>query len=248
MIDSYLQDLLRIGLTEGESKVYLSLIKLGSSTVGPIVKDSGVAYSNVYSILQRLIEKGIVGYITKNKTRYYQAVSPSNLYLYLEKKEKEITQQKKDLKLIIEKLNKLKIIKPTQEAKIFLGKKGLRGAYEELFFGATKRDENLFFYIHEEEYAQEADLFYFSMLELSKSIKLRGICNEEGRNSEFNKKATFMKIKYVNFPIPGNIEICKDKLLLVSWEKPVIAVLIHSKSLAENFRKYFNSVWKQAKT
>jgi len=44
------------------------------------------------------------------------------------------------------------------------------------------------------------------------------------------------------------LEICKDKLLLVSWEKPIIGVLIHSKSLAENFRKYFNSVWNKAST
>ena len=72
-------DLLKIGLTEGETKVYLALSKLGSSTVGPIVKESKVAYSNIYDILNRLIEKGIVSFIIKQKTKYFQAASPSNL-------------------------------------------------------------------------------------------------------------------------------------------------------------------------
>ena len=72
MVNKEIFDLLKIGLTEGESKVYLALTELGSSTVGPIVKKSGVAYSNIYDILHRLIEKGIVSFIIKNKTRYFQ--------------------------------------------------------------------------------------------------------------------------------------------------------------------------------
>jgi len=76
-------DLLKLGLTEGEAKVYIALSGLGSSTVGAIVKKSGVAYSNIYDILNRLIEKGIVSYIIKSKTKYFQAASPSNLIDYL---------------------------------------------------------------------------------------------------------------------------------------------------------------------
>ena len=49
-------NLLKIGLTEGEAKVYLALSELGSSTVGPIVKKSRVAYSNIYDILQQFVD------------------------------------------------------------------------------------------------------------------------------------------------------------------------------------------------
>ena len=44
-------ELLKVGLTDGETKVYLALSEIGSSTVGPIVKKSGIAYSNIYDVL-----------------------------------------------------------------------------------------------------------------------------------------------------------------------------------------------------
>jgi len=240
-------DLLKIGLTEGEAKVYVALSELGSSTVGPIVQKSGVAYSNVYDILNRLIEKGIVSFIIKAKTKYFQAVSPSNLFDYLEDKEKEIINQKNSLKKILPELEKLQGVKPQQSAEIFLGKKGLKTAYEKLLSGATKNDENLFFYIHEKEYAKESDLFYFSINEILKKVSMRGICNEGWKDSDFLKDAKYLDLRYVEFPIPGNMEVCKDKILLVSWEKPVTATLIHSQSIANNLRTYFNDVWRIAK-
>ena len=45
MANKELHELLKIGLTEGEAKVYLALSELGSSTVGPIVKKTKVANS-----------------------------------------------------------------------------------------------------------------------------------------------------------------------------------------------------------
>jgi len=63
------QDLQGIGLTDGETKAYLAMLELGSSTVGPIAKKSGISYSKIYEVLQRLIDKGIVSFIVKEKTR-----------------------------------------------------------------------------------------------------------------------------------------------------------------------------------
>ena len=247
MTNEELFDLLKIGLTEGESKVYLSLSELGSSTVGPIVKKSRVAYSNIYDILNRLIDKGIVSFIIKNKTKYFQAAPPSNLVLYLDKKEKEISSQKESLKKILPDLEKLQEVKQAEEAEIFLGKKGLRTAYEKFIKNASKGDELLFFYIHEERYGEESNLFYNSIVDLSRKIKNRGICNKNYRKSWFAKKSKFLKMKFSDIPIPGNIDILNDKILIVSWRDSIFSVLIHSQSLADNFSDYFNQVWKQAK-
>jgi len=100
--------------------------------------------------------------------------------------------------------------------------------------------------MHEEEYAEESDLFYFSIIDLIRKMPIRGIGNENTRNSKFTKKAKWIKMKFVNFPIPGNMEVCRDRLLLASWKKPIISVLIHSQNMADNFRNYFESVWKVA--
>src|SRR3989344_2574665 len=192
MVNHEMFNLLKIGLTEGEAKVYLALSELGSSTVGPIVKKSKVAYSNIYEILNRLIEKGIVSFIIKNKTRDFQAASPSNLIQYLDKKQEQIIQEKEALEKILPDLEKLREAKSKQEAEVFIGKKGLRTAYEKLWFA---------------------------------------------------KKAKHLTMRFSNLPLPGNIDIINDKILLVSWGESIFSVLIHSQSLADNLRKYFNEMW-----
>jgi sugar-specific transcriptional regulator TrmB len=239
-------NLLKIGLTEGEAKVYLALSELGSSTVGPIVKKAGVAYSNIYDILHRLIEKGIVSFIIKNKTKYFQAASPSNLVQYLDKKQEKIIQDKELLKKILPDIEKLQEIKSKQEAEVFIGKKGLRTAYEKLCKDASKHDEILFFYIHDEKYAEESNLFYNSAVDLVSGTKNRGICNADYENSWFAKKSKHLNMRFSKLPLPGNIDIINDKILLVSWGENIFSVLIHSKSLADNLRNYFNEMWLKA--
>ncbi|MEK6811782.1 MAG: helix-turn-helix domain-containing protein [Nanoarchaeota archaeon] len=243
MINNEIFDLLKIGLTEGESKVYLALSEIGSSTVGPIVKNSKVAYSNIYDILNRLIDKGIVSFIIKNKTKYFQAASPSNLIQYLDKKQEQIAQEKESLKKILPDLEKLQESKSKQEAEVFIGKKGLRTAYEKLVKNTSKNDEILFFYIHDNKYAEESNLFYNSIVDLVNKTKNRGICNTEYKGSWFAKKSKHLTMKFSNLPLPGNIDIIKDKILLTSWGESIFSVLIHSESLANNLKNYFNEMW-----
>lgn len=242
-----ISELLKIGLTEGEAKVYLSLSKLGTSTVGPIVKESKVAYSNIYDILNRLIEKGIVSFITKQKTKYFTASSPSNLMDYIDKKENEIKNERQALQKILPDLEKLQESNQPQEAEVYIGTKGLKTAYEKMYKETAKNEEALFFYIHKEEYAEESNLFYSSIASVAKSTINKGLCNKEYKKSWFSKKSKHLKIKYVNFPIPGIIDIVKDNVLITSWEPSPTAILIHSKTIADNFRNYFNEVWKIAK-
>lgn len=236
-------ELLKVGLTDGEAKVYLALSKLGSSTVGPIVRKSGVAYSNIYDVLDRLIKKGIVSFVIKSKTKYFQAASPKNLLLYLDNKEKEINLQKIELAKILPELEKLQESFPSQEAEIFVGKKGLRTGYEKMLRGKSKKDELLYFYLYEKEYAEESDLFYHSIQELSKRVNMRGLSNKEYKKSWFAKKSEFLNIKFLDFPVPGNIDIIGDMVLVVSWHSEIVGILIKSKSIADNFRNYFNKVW-----
>ena len=61
------QALEKIGLTEGEIKVYLALIELGSSSITSIIKKSGISGSKTYEVLDRLASKGLIAHITKNK-------------------------------------------------------------------------------------------------------------------------------------------------------------------------------------
>lgn len=243
------EDLTKLGLTQGEAKVYLALLKLGSSTVGPIVKESKIAYSNIYEVLERLTKKGLVTFIKKEKTKYFQATPPNRLEEYLQNKEKEIQGQKDSLKKLMPSLNKLiKNEKSKTEAEIFIGTNGLKTAYEKLVENVTKNDELLFFYIYEKEYAEKSDLFYNNIFESSKKAKSRGLANKEYKKSWFMEKAKkYWKMKFVDFPLPGNIDIIHDKIFIVSWHPEITGILIQSESIANHFRNYFNKIWEIGK-
>ena len=244
-----ISDLLKIGLTEGEAKVYASLLELGPSSVGPITKRAKVAYSNVYEILERLLKKGIITLIIKNNVKNFQAVSPNNLSKFLDKKQEELNNQKKMLKEALPRIEELQNTYPKQEAELFIGLKGLRAAYIELFRGSTSKDENLWTYIHDKKFERQMDKFYIhEWIELSKGIKSKGLSDVAFKKSRFIKEYKKKhNIKFVDFPIFSQGEVFKDRFLLISWEEPVIAVLVTAKHVSENFRKYFYSVWDAAK-
>ena len=80
----------KIGLTNNESKIYLSLRILGTTTTGPLIKKSKIHASKVYEGLNRLIEKGLVTYVVKSNTKYFQAVEPERLFDLIEKRREEL--------------------------------------------------------------------------------------------------------------------------------------------------------------
>jgi len=243
-------ELKRLGLTEGEANVYLALLKIGSSTVGLIVKESGVSYSKIYEVLGRLIEKGLVSFIIKEKTKYFQSVKPNRLLEFLKQKEEELKKDKEALQKILPVLEGISKNKDNQTAEIFIGLKGLKTAYELLLKDYSKNIPLSFFYVHDEKYAEVANEFYekeflyFNEL----GIKVRGISNTDLKKSKsFSKPPIFVNLKFVDFPLPATIDIYQDKVLLATWRDKPFAYLITSKEISENLMNYFNQVWKLAK-
>ena len=94
----------RIGLTKSEIAVYLALLKLGQTTAGPIVDEARVTRSKIYDILERLKNKGLVSYITKQSTKYFSAADPHTILHYLDEKESEIKEEKSSVLKILPQL------------------------------------------------------------------------------------------------------------------------------------------------
>src|SRR3989339_40224 len=70
------------GLTETEEKVYLSLLKQGTSLASDIIKKTQLHRTTIYDVLERLISKGFVSYIIQNKIKYYSATNPSEFLVF----------------------------------------------------------------------------------------------------------------------------------------------------------------------
>ena len=245
---SMLDDLISIGLTSGEAKVFLTLLKLGSAKVGQIVKDSNVSYSKVYDVLDRLSSKGLVSHIIFGNIKYFNAVEPFRLEEYIKSEEQEVRKQLETANKVIPELAKIADKNRQNDmAEIFIEDKGIRTAYEILLRDATSKDILYYFYPFE-GYHSIASPFYsrLYLFQKQKKVQQRGIATLDFKQSKhYAEISKAVKMKFVNFPLPATMDIFKDKLLIISWEN-VVGILISSKEITGHFRNYFNSIWKLA--
>ena len=103
-----------------------------------------------------------------------------------------------------------------------------------------------------EESSKIIDLFYKKSADFfnEKKNKWKGVTHTNFLKSEqakFLNSNAFMETRFLDFPIPSNIDISEEKVLLISWDEDPTAILISSRSVAQDYRKYFEEIWKIAK-
>lgn len=236
--------LIKLGFTEGESKAYVALCELGPSTVGPIVKRSSIAYANIYDVLRRLEEKGLATHIKKGKTKVFSAAPPTELKILLKQKRNELNKQEDIISAIIPEIKQLQGKHEPEQAEVFLGYSGLRAAYDKMI--ENEAEKNIIsIYKQEEEFAQAAEELFYEVYNKYPYLKIRVISDEQFRNTTYAKKVKH-PIRYTDKAIPSQIDILGYKSLIISWQKPVMATLISAKPFADNFKKYFDSLWDES--
>ncbi len=239
--------LIDVGLTPGEAKVYLAMIHIGPSRVGKIVEMSGVSQSKIYNVLDRLILKGLASYNLQDNIKYFQSLEPSRLHEYIQRKEDEVRRQKEALTQIISDLSKNVNAAKRSTSEIFMGERSLRSAYMTLLSDSKRGDILRYFYPYPNAH-ENASPFYsrFYKYQKSKGLVERGIVNSDFKNSHhFKEIPKDVKLRHVNFPLPGTIDIFADKLLIIDW-KTITGILITSSEIAGIFVDYFDSIWKIA--
>ncbi len=249
---SYLE---KIGLTKGEIKVYISLLELGATTAGPLIKRSGIQKSAVYFCLETLIEKGLVSYIIKNNVKHFEAGSPERLLDYLETREKEIEKQKKNVQEIIPQLYaKLEHPEKRGKARLFEGWPGMKSAFDDILRSSSPKDEYLIYSVCvDQEIMPRFRRFIgkFHQLRYRKKIPTKIIVSEELKDSigKDRGKEPYIEVRYLpkGLSTPTAINVYADKMLLAIWTKEPSALIIENKSVSDSFRQYFKVLWKSAK-
>lgn len=242
----------KIGFTEGETKVYLALLKLGETSITPIVKESRVSKSKIYDILDKLIEKGIVGYITRDGTKQFTANDPKMIIEFLKKKEEAIEATRKEAEKILPELTLQRAtLGKKKTAEIYEGFHGLKAIREELISALKRGDEFLVLgapKIANEKW--EAWFLDFHKRREQREVKMRIIYNSNAKEfGKIREKFTLTKVKYLpnNLISPNWIDVYKDTILFVVLLREPLTFVIRDKSLANSFRGYFDIMWNVSK-
>jgi predicted transcriptional regulator len=235
MDTSILEDL---GLTGTQIKVYLALLELGECTAGPILKETGLQNSVLHLTLGKLVGKGFVSYISRGKRRYYRPADPKTILKFIDERKKRFEEILPDL------LSRHKSVEK-EVAEVYEGYKGLRLMLYELISDSKKGDEYLYFSFYTDNPDDFDNVYnfyrYFEKEREKKGIITKGIV-PLSRREKF-KGRNLRNIKFVDFPVPTNISIFRDKVVLTPWADRQVSFMIYSKQLADSFRKYFYSVY-----
>jgi HTH-type transcriptional regulator, sugar sensing transcriptional regulator len=233
-----------IGLTKWESDSYVTLLKIGSTTTGPLVKRSGVPQSKIYSVLDSIIEKGLVTYIVKGKVKYFQATDPKRILTLFKEKEKQVE------KLI----NSLPLPEPSS-VEMFEGLKAMRIAWATTVEN-SKKEEEIYGYSQGIDYPEEVSEFWGWCHERSSIKKLKDYLLISKKNKEeFEQlipKEELPKIKqytkYSEVVFPGDVGIFRDQVLLYNWNYPYKLIVITDKALAKQYKDFFMDLWGKARS
>lgn len=239
----------KIGLTVGEIKVYLALLKLGNTTAGPIVDEAKVTRSKIYDILERLKNKGLVGYITKNSTKYFSAANPNNILEYLDKKELEIKEEKKAIEDILPQLLKQIQEKQKSLAEIYIGINGMENAFDLLVQEFNSAEPYYAFGAGQGENVKQIQLFFIRLHEkrIKKKVKSYIIFNENSKGLfKSQEKSKLVESKYLKISTPAAINIYKDYTIIAILNEEPITFIIRNKETTDSFKEYFKIMWQMA--
>lgn len=238
-----------IGLTNGEIKVYLALLKLGNTTVGPIGDESKVTRSKIYDILERLKNKGLASYVTKNSTKYFNAADPNNLISYINAKEQQIKKEKEAIENILPELIKQAQEKQKSVAEIYIGMKGMENAFNALANVFDKKEPYYAFGAGKGENTKEIQLFFTKLHKKRVMCKVKSyiIFNAISKGLfQSQEKSNLVESRYIKITTPAAINIYKDYTIIAILNEEPITFLIRSEETADSFREYFKVMWQTA--
>ncbi|MFC2134413.1 TrmB family transcriptional regulator [Bacteroidota bacterium] len=240
-----------IGLSKNEIKIYFALLELDQASATPIVKKSGIPNSKVYPTLEKLIQKGLVSFVVKNRVKYFQASEPENFLDLLEKKEVQINQQKETIKALIPEIKKRRETNSEkQEATVYEGIKGVKAAFDEILSNLESGNKYYVFTLGNELEKVELKSFFrnFHAKRVRKNITVNFIANTSLKkvfqeHHDYKK----MSIKYSDQTFPSGIFIFANKVMTVVWCKKPTAFVITSKNNYDRYKEFFEESWKNAK-
>jgi sugar-specific transcriptional regulator TrmB len=234
-------DLSRYGLTRVEEKVYMALLQNGSQQAGAITKVTGIHRRTVYDAISRLIEKGLVSYIKSGSIKVYQAAHPERLLELLKEQENILSKDLPQLEALYES-------RPGRHETVFYrGKKGLKVLFDDqlkseqevLMQGATPvAIERLQFYFP-----------HYDRTRLEKKQKIRMLFDQRIKGKSYVQDIPLAETRVMKTAHPQDVVTCiyGDSVAIITFAEKPFGILIREHVIAEQYRNYFEILWKQAK-
>ncbi|MGV8161811.1 MAG: TrmB family transcriptional regulator [Candidatus Nanoarchaeia archaeon] len=239
------KELMNLGLTKNESKVYLALLEKGMSSASELIEKTGLHRAVVYDVLGRLMEKGLTSQMLASRKKYFEAASPHRLVELLDEKKKEV-------ELLLPALMDLSNFSEALDVKVYKGKEGIKTVLEDLVRAKPKEWLVLnsggktfgvlpFFLTQLQKKRVKEKIFLKALMIDDKESRKRGLA--------FDDDFTTIKFLPKEMKTPSVINIYGDVVVMYNVkEDNSFAIVIKNKTLSKSFREYFMYLWSKGKS
>lgn len=235
------QSIMDIGLSENESRVYLSALRSGQSPASEIAKNAGLNRVTAYGILEKLERKGLVQVVQSAGIQQFNAVHPD---IFVERARQKVNVLDQNLPSL-RRLMQDHYMRPN--VRFFEGIRELKKAYAETLKSKTDilnyaNSKNI--RDHWAEYDEE-----YVLKRKRKKIFLRGVAPDDriGRRVQQGDRFYFREtrlVKLSDFEVENEVNIFNNSMLIASFAPHPFAILIDSKTVADTQRQIFELLWR----
>ena len=232
------------GLTINETKVYLTLLKIGKSQTGKIIKKSKIASGKVYETLGKLIDKGLVEVVIKNGVKQFIASDPESILLYMEEKKNNIIKQTKDLTNILPELKKIREMEIPTEGVYLI--KGFRGIKPIVYNALKKSKKHIKIMGVRSRKDQKYNLFWRQWHNERTGLKKKAQMLFTDKNTsywKFIQTLKYTEVRHNQGVSPSSMMIIDNNSFIFSYEKEVTCIHIISEDIAKSFSLFFENLW-----
>lgn len=239
--------LIEIGLSEKEAAVYVAALQLGLTSVQQLADRSKVNRTTVYPVIESLMKMGLMSSIEKEEKTFYVAESPENIKRVIDKQKLEI--EKKEM-LIASAVNELMDLENIAGEKPLVRYydtyEGINSAMMRNFskpkhsevFSLSRMDTVMKLFPNQKEIGDER---------VRNKIKAKFIyTTENGPIPNDTDPAKYREAVYVDLKdndFNGELVICDNKLVMISYSNPMAAVSIESSEMVKMFNVLFRHAW-----
>ncbi len=228
-----------LGMTVVESKVFESLVE-GARSASEIAQLTCLHRPNVYDTLQRLMAKGLVTSVSRDKGKVYQLVEADVLLEQEEERKRQVEQLMLRMKANKYERSEVHSSQGVQAIQDMLNSL-LKAGVPISVYGIPKEALVLL----------QPFIMNFHKRRITEKVQMNHIYNEDAQeriahlNTLPYTAARYLPKKY-NSPVSTNI--CGNVVSMIHWggEQPVV-ITITKRAIADAYQRYFELLWEEAK-
>ena len=239
----------KLGLSDKEISVYLTLLSLGPSSVRKIAEATDINRGTTHDALKALQKNGLVSYYHKEKHQYFSAEDPKVLKNVVEKRKQNLEEIEKDTETIIPELKSLwSAIEERPVVKYYEGHDGIKTILQDVLGTVEETKEK------EYEIYSSADIrphLYkkfpdFTKERIKRNIFVRAIAIGAGGKEAGNDERRWLT---KTGGLPSYTFIYEGKIAMISLDKndSPRGIIIEDRNLFETQKTLFAHLWKTLK-